>query len=74
MVQWLRLCASIAGGTGSIPGRGTTIPSHMLHGVAKEKKKEWNSLAVQWLGLHTSTDGVPGSMPGQGTKILQATW
>ena len=25
-VQWLRLCASNAGGTGSIPGQGTKIP------------------------------------------------
>ena len=25
-VQWLRLCASNAGGAGSIPGRGTRIP------------------------------------------------
>ena len=25
-VQWLRLCASTAGGAGSIPGQGTTIP------------------------------------------------
>ena len=25
-VQWLRLCASTAGGMGSIPGRGTKIP------------------------------------------------
>ena len=26
VVQWLRLCTSIARGTGSIPGRGTKIP------------------------------------------------
>ena len=26
VVQWLRLCASIARGTGSIPGQGTKIP------------------------------------------------
>ena len=25
-VQWLRLCTSSEGGTGSIPGRGTKIP------------------------------------------------
>ena len=25
-VQWFRLCTSNAGGTGSIPGRGTKIP------------------------------------------------
>ena len=27
MVQWLRLCASTAGGTGSNPGEGTKIPN-----------------------------------------------
>ena len=26
VVQWLRLCPSTAGGTGSIPGWGTKIP------------------------------------------------
>ena len=26
VVHWLRLCASTAGGTGSMPGRGTRIP------------------------------------------------
>ena len=26
VVQWLRLCASNAGGTGSIPGHGTKTP------------------------------------------------
>ena len=26
MVQWLGLCASTAGGTGSVPGGGTKIP------------------------------------------------
>ena len=29
MVQWLRFCASNAGDTGSIPGRGTKIPHAM---------------------------------------------
>ena len=33
--QWLRLCASIAGGTGSIPGWGTKIPQ-----AAQPKKKK----------------------------------
>ena len=32
VVQWLRLCASDAGGTGSIPGRGTKIPHAVQHG------------------------------------------
>ena len=30
-VQWLRLQASTAGGTGSIPGRGTYIPHATWH-------------------------------------------
>ena len=33
MVQWLRLCPSSAGVSGSIPGLGTK--SHMLCGAAK---------------------------------------
>ena len=35
MVQWLRLCTSTVGNTGSIPGRGTKIP----HGVWPKNKK-----------------------------------
>ena len=31
-VQWLRLCASNARGTGSIPGWGTKIPHAAWHG------------------------------------------
>ena len=27
VVQWLSLCAPTAGGTGSIPGQGTKIPT-----------------------------------------------
>ena len=34
-VQWLRLCASVIGDTGLIPGWGTKMP----HGMAKKKKK-----------------------------------
>ena len=37
VVQWLRLCASNAGGADSIPGRGTKIPHAMQCG---KKKKE----------------------------------
>ena len=36
MVQCLRLCDSTAGGTGSIPGWGTSMP----RGVATKKKKK----------------------------------
>ena len=31
-VQWLEICASIAGGTGSILARGTKIPHAEQHG------------------------------------------
>ena len=42
VLQWLGLCASIAGGTGSIPGRGTKIPQAVWCGPKqrKEKKRE----------------------------------
>ena len=36
-VQWLGLCAPNAGGTGSIPGRGTKIP-HAAQCSLKKKK------------------------------------
>ena len=42
VVQWLRLRASTAGGTGLIPGRGTKIPHAAQRGKKKKKKK--NSL------------------------------
>ena len=38
VVQWLRLCASNAGGVGSIPGLGTKIP----HAVQWEQEKQKN--------------------------------
>ena len=38
-VQWLRLCAVNAGGTGSIPGQGTKI-SHSMWCGQKTKKEE----------------------------------
>ena len=40
VVQWLRLCASTAGGTGSIPGQGTKILHAEWHGQKFKKKKE----------------------------------
>ena len=41
MVQWLGLCASTAGGTGSIPGRGTKIlNAYAMCAVWPKKKKE----------------------------------
>ena len=38
--QWLRLCVSIAGGTGSIPGQGTKISAG--HEGQQKKKKIFN--------------------------------
>ena len=38
MVQWLRLCTSIAGGTGSIPGQGTKIPYAVQRSQKKPKR------------------------------------
>ena len=38
VVWWLRLCASAAGGTGSIPGQGTKLP----HAMQPKKNKKQN--------------------------------
>ena len=39
-VQWLRLCTSMAGGVGLIPGQGTKTPHAMLCGLKMKKKKK----------------------------------
>ena len=39
-VQWWRLCASAAGGAGSVPGRGTKIP-HVVQRGQKKKKENY---------------------------------
>ena len=44
MVQWLGHCASIAGGTGSIPGQGTKILYAMWHGQKKKRERKKNRL------------------------------
>ena len=49
VVQWLRLCASTAGGAGSIPTQGTKIPHATWHGqkifknLIKKRKIEFLS-------------------------------
>ena len=35
--QWLRVCTSNAGGTGSIPGQETNIPHYMPYGQTLNK-------------------------------------
>ena len=44
VVQWLRLCAPNAGGTGSIPGQGTKIPHATRHSPKEKKKKSGRCL------------------------------
>ena len=39
-VQWLRLCASTAGGMGSIPGQGSKILHTKWHGQKKKRKRK----------------------------------
>ena len=40
VVQWLRLHASNAGGTGSVPGKGTKIPHVVRCGKKKKKNRK----------------------------------
>ena len=42
-VQWLRFCASNAGGMGLIPGQGTEVPHAAECGqkLKKKRKKVW---------------------------------
>ena len=55
-IQWLRVHASNAGDTGSIPYSQETIRSHMLHSTIKKKKAaaEREDLALKAKGtVHT---------------------
>ena len=51
MVQWLRLCASTAGGTNLIPAPATKILQVMQCGQKKKKKIffNWANLNTQWI-------------------------
>ena len=40
VVRWLRLCASNAGGVGSIPGQGTKTPHATKHDQKTRTKKK----------------------------------
>ena len=43
MIQWSRRCVFTAGGSGSIPGQGSSMP----HSAAKKKKSsstQWNTI------------------------------
>ena len=57
MAQWLRLCASNAGGTGLIPGQGIKI-QHVLW--PKKKKKSLGGPVVKTLPCNAGdTDSFP---------------
>ena len=71
MVQWLRLRAANARGTGSIPGQGTR--SHILRGVAqpydrKIKNKRYPSKAKQELKV-----GIPNTGPYLNIQTLRVS-
>ena len=73
MIQWLRLCASNAGGIGSIPGQRVRVRerrAHMLH-VQKKKKKVWGLQEEQaWSTVALEIPGPlewePGAVCGGG--------
>ena len=52
-VQWLRLRASTAGDTGSIPGGGTRIPHATWHGQKKKKSVDWAPSMCRAVESHT---------------------
>ena len=58
VLQWLRLCASNAGGTDLIPGQGTRLPHTMCHGLQRKKKERDRENAcicvTESTGLHSS--------------------
>ena len=51
VVQWLRLCAPIAGGPGSIPGQGTKIPHATWLGQKQKDRSEFMLVKFPGLGL-----------------------
>ena len=51
MIQWLKLCASIAGSTSFIPNQGTKI----LHATWHGQKIEKFTVLRSWAGLHAAT-------------------
>ena len=55
MVQWLRLCASKAEGTGSIPDQGAKVPHAAWHSL---KKKRERNLSYVFMRLTCQKDPV----------------
>ena len=61
MLQWLKLCASNAGGVGSIPGQGTKIPLAHLPGCGQKLKKKEK----------ITKQALPCSGPSTACQVLQ---
>ena len=57
MVQWLKLCASVAGAKSSIPSLGARIP--ICQGVRPEKKKEKKKINLKKTNLSTGPSKEP---------------
>ena len=77
MVQWLRLCASTAGGTGLIPGWGTKIPHAVWYGQKKKREREKETRTCEdrdkgWsdAGTGQMTLGATGIWERQGRILL----
>ena len=70
MVCWLRLCASHAGGLGSIPGQGTR--SHMLQLRVHMLQLKISRLRLEGKEL-PRTSGQLGADPAQGLKLISAS-
>ena len=48
VVQWVRLCAPTAGGTGSVPGGGTKIPHVTQLGQKKKRISKEIKITFKW--------------------------
>ena len=64
VVQWLRLHASRAQGTGSIPGQGTKISQ--VHGSAKEREREEAEGEIESSEAVIKNEGLPRA----GVRVL----
>ena len=73
MVQWLRLCISIARGRGSVPGQGTKIPQAAWRGqknkTNKKQKQNENTQNKTWKQLQVYLRDIVGSGPHHCSKV-----
>ena len=65
VVQWLRLCASTAGGIGSIPGWGTKIWHAVQSGQKEKEKKRKITPKIKHSSLFSvKTSSIPSALQG----------